>query len=62
MDYLKPNIISEMKETDQMTYGLQWYGSQMKMIPTGYLEEILPTLTEKQQPLIDYIKKRLKKL
>lgn len=51
-----------MKDTDQMTYGLQWYGCKMKLIPLGYLVEILPNLTEKEHPLlIEYIKKRLKK-
>ena len=51
-----------MKDTDQMTYGLRWYGCQMKLIPLAYLVEILPDLTKKEQPLIDYINERLKKI
>jgi len=51
-----------MKETDLMTYGLKWYGCKMKLIPLAYLVEILPTLTKKEQTLIDYINERLKKI
>lgn len=51
-----------MKDTDRMLYGIQYYGSRMKMIPDGYLEQILPGLTKKEQLLIEYIKKRLKKI
>ena len=52
-----------MKETDKMQYGYRYYGFQMKTIPTGYLEEVLPTIPKnvQNQPLIEYIQKRLKK-
>lgn len=52
-----------MKETDRMKYGYRFYGLQMKMIPTTYLQEVLSIIpkTPKNQPLIEYIQKRLKK-
>ena len=56
------NLFTKMKDTDLMKYGLKWYGCKMKLIPLSYLVEILPNLTKKEQPLINYINERLKKI